>query len=468
MKTQNVRNSRKKFTVTNNQLTHSKRSKTMNASRYFQVGLVALVSLFLLSSVMLAGDFKNAGVLYNKSGKTFTVANGNFQNYNASAGKVYNAGTIQITAALKDFLNGNAVLVGYVRNDTLATAGLITVTRNYSNDIGWTQNQTGKIQLGGDLTSTGATFVTNLGEVDYDGAAAQAVYATTYGTLRLNGSGGSKTLGTGTTTASTLFEVAASNTVVVGTNTLDLNGTVTTGGSLTSAATGTVAYNGAAQSVIPANYGNLTIAGTATKTAASGTVGIASAYANLVGTTLSVVDLNLGASSTFASNAGTTKISGTATIGVGLGTNLGGTFDYTATTGTQTVASAQYTHLTISASGGTGVTLNSTYYISGNYTLSGTTARTYTGSTVRFNGAAVQVITADATGAYNNVDFFNTGEKQITGAVTVAGAALVDVSVTGAGNNGVYVMATGTLTINASGSLTNDGVLTNDGTITVN
>lgn len=88
MKTQNVRNSRKKFTVTNNQLTHSKRSKTMNASRYFQVGLVALVSLFLLSSVMLAGDFKNAGVLYNKSGKTFTVANGNFQNYNASAGKV--------------------------------------------------------------------------------------------------------------------------------------------------------------------------------------------------------------------------------------------------------------------------------------------------------------------------------------------------------------------------------------------
>lgn len=468
MKTGNLRNSRKKFTVTNNQSTHSKRSKTMNASRYFQVGIVAFVSLFLLTSVMLAGDFKNGGTLYNKATKTFTVANGHFQNYNVAAGKVYNAGTIQITAGLKDFLNGNAVLVGYVRNDTLATAGTITLTRNYVNDIGWTQNQTGTIQLGGDLTSTGATFVTNLGEVDYNGAAAQAVYTTTYNILRLNGSGGTKTLGTGTTTVSNTFQLAASNTVAVGTNTLNLNGTVTVGGSLTSGATGTVAYNGAAQSVIPANYGNLTIAGTATKTASSGTVGIASAYSNLVGTTLSVVDLNLGASSTFASNLGTTKISGTATIGVGLGTNLGGTFDYTATTGTQTVASAQYTNLTISASGGVGVTLNSTYYISGNYTLSGTTVRTYTGSTVRFNGAGAQVITADATGAYDNLEFYDTGEKQITGAVTVGGAALVDASVTGASNNGVYVTATGTLTINASGSLTNNGYITNDGTVTVN
>jgi hypothetical protein len=468
MKTQNARNERKKVAATNNQSTHIKRSKIMNASRCFRLGIFALMTVFLVSSIVLAGDFKNAGTVYNKATKTFTVANGNFQNYNAAAGKVYNAGSIQITGANKDFLNGNAVLIGYVRNDTLGVAGLITLTRNYVNDIGWTQNQTGTIQLGGDFTSTGATFVTNLGEVDYNGAAAQAVYATTYNILRLNGSGGNKTLGSGTTTASNTFQLAASNTVIVGTNTLNLDGTVTVGGALTSAATGTVAYRGAAQGVIPASYGNLTISGTATKTAASGSVGIASAYANLAGTTLSVVDLNLGAAATFAANLGTTKISGVATIAVPLTTDLGGTFDYAATTGTQTVASAQYTNLTISAAGGTGVTLNGTYYVSGNYTLSGSTTRTYTGSTVRFNGAGTQVITADLTGAYNNVDFFNTGEKQITGAVTVAGAALVDISVTGAGNNGVIVTATGSLTVNASGSLTNNGVLTNDGTITVN
>jgi fibronectin-binding autotransporter adhesin len=458
------------FTVHSSQFNNnfSKRSKIMSASTFLRTGLMTLAAIFLLASIVLGGDFKNGGVLRNKSGKTFTVANGNFQNFNTANGVVLNAGIIDITGASKNFVNGNATLFGYVSNDTAASAGTITVTGSYVNDIGGTVNGTGKIQVGVDVTSSNSNFVTSSGEVDYNGSGAQNVLSTTYGTLALNGSAGTKSLA-GDVTVSTAFTLSPSNIVAVATHTLNLNGSVTTGGSLSSATSGTVSYGGGNQNVIVGSYGNLTVAGTGTKTAGAGTVTINGLYSNLATTTLKVTDLTLASTATFTNNLGVTQVSGAMTNSLAspLATNLGGTFDFDASTGAQAIASGQYTNLTISATTTSGVTLASTYYISGNYTPSGSATRTYTGSTIRFNGASTQTIANDAN-AYDNLAFFGVGEKDINGAVTAGGAVTIDASVTGSGNNGVYVGTSGVLTINSTGSLTNDGVLTNDGTITVN
>lgn len=445
----------------------SKRSSVMNTKQVIRRALAALVSFLLLASVVLAGDFKNGGRLYNKSTKSFIVKSGNFQNYTATReGYVVNAGTINVETT-GSFLNSdNAAQDGTVNNDSsgLSSPGMINVRKNYTNYDGATTFGGGTLKIAGALTSDAALTLSSA-TVEYDSSDGgtpangdQNIYSATYGTLKALGTG-TKTL-LSTTAANTAFEVASGVTVAIGVNTLTLAGTVTATGFLTSGTTGTVEYTqSAAQDVFPASYGNLTLSGSGTKTASSGTVSIAGNYSNSV--TLSAVNFTTVTGATFTGNSGTTKASGTVTIGDGLTVDIGGTFEYT--TGGQSVASAQYTNLTISNASGT-VTLPASVYISGSYSPSGAGSRDYATSsaTLRLNGTSLQTISADASSDFYALAFFGNSQKDVTGTLATTSNFTIDASVTDA----VGVRVTGSLTV--GGNLENDGALTNEGTITVN
>ena len=97
--------------------------------------------------------------------------------------------------------------------------------------------------------------------MEYIGAAAQGVSATTYGPLKINNASG-VSLDSGTTTVNGLFTLTAGQ-FNVGNSPRVLvlnNGTSVVGGTLTSGADGTVSYNQSSdgQAVIAAQYGHLT------------------------------------------------------------------------------------------------------------------------------------------------------------------------------------------------------------------
>ncbi len=453
----------------------------MNASKMFRTAIMALIAVFLFSNMVFAGDFVNGGTLVNNTTKSVLVKTGSFLNYKTAGSKpgtVNNAGTIEIPALTKNFENGNGAIAGTVTNNIASDYGTINVRNDFNNSAtgtltnsstavvrvyhdfvhtaSGTATNTGRILIKNTL-SAGAGFTTSGGTVEFDSSGAQTIPSLTYGTLKAL-TGGTKTLA-GTTTVNTEFEAGSGVTVVVSTNTLTLAGTVTLGGSLTSATNGTVEYTGAAQNVFASNYGNLTLSGSLTKTSV-GTVSIAGSYSNSV--TLSTVGFTTVSGATFGSNTGLTKASGTVTMGDGLTVNIGGTFEYT--TAGQSVASAQYTNLTLSNGSGT-VTLPASVYISGNYTPSGAGLRDYSTSTsaLLFNGTTTtQTVSADANGTFYALAFAGDTQKDVTGTLATTSDFTIQSSVSGA----VGVRVTGDLTV--GGNLDNEGTLTNEGTITVN
>ena len=456
----------------------------MKANRMFRVGLLALISIFFLAGTMLAGDLKNGGTINNKSGQFINVKTGNFVNYTTSAGIVYNGGTILVLAATKDFTNSDGVsLQGtltntysavngfvYIGHDltngggTVSNAGTIRTYLDYLNQTGTTTN-TGSIFVSHNLTNGGGTFTTSAGMVQYDSTGplgAQSVLGTTYGVLNLHG-GGTKTFA-GDLTAHTV-DLAVGVTAAAGVTQVTFDGTVgpSPSGDIISSGIGTVSYTfGGAQNVFgggATTYSNLTLSGAGTKTA-TGAISLSGILTNAGVTTLVTTNFTASAGATLTGNAGTVKASGTVSIANGTATTVGGTFDYNGAAG-QAVAAAQYTNLTLSGTAGT-VTFPASVYISGNYNPSGAATRIYAGSTLRFNGAALQAITGDAA-SFVNLEFYAAGEKQVSGTVTTTGTFFVDVSVTGVG---LHVMAAATLT--SGGDLTNNGIITNDGTVTVN
>jgi predicted outer membrane repeat protein len=384
-------------------------------------------------------------------------------------------------------------------NNSFAVGGTLNV--NGANAI-FAPVATAVISGTGTLTGTGTARVTRTGAdaffsqytittktltnltVEYIGAAGQTASMTTYGGLKINNASG-VTLGAGTTTVNGTLTLTA-GALGVGTNTLIINnGTSVGAGSLTSAATGTVNYNqgSAGQSVIAANYGNLTFSAFTKVLASSGTIGIAGTF-NTGGIasghtiTGSTVNFNgTGAQTVPVFNFNNLTISGArggATVTLAAGTiGVAGTFTPSATavvysftgntfdfngTGAQTVAAFNYNNLTISGNrGGAAITL-----ASGNIGIAGVfnpsvTNNTFvtTGNTVIFNGAVLQTIPAFT---FNGLAINNAAGANLGGNVTVGGALTLTAGALGVGTN--------TLTLNGAVSAT-AGSLTSATTGTV-
>jgi hypothetical protein len=262
----------------------------------------------------------------------------------------------------------------------------------------------------GTLTGTGTARVTRTGAdsfftqytmptrtltnltVEYIGAAAQTASATTYFPLKITNASGVNLGGATTVNGQLTLQTGA---LGVGTQTLVINnGTTVVGGSLTSGATGTVNYNqgSAGQSVIAANYGNLTFSAFTKVLASTGTIGVAG---------------------TFNPNGVTTGH-----------TITGSTFDFNAT-GAQTVPVFNYNNLTISgARGGLTVTLASgSIGVAGTFNPSATgVVYSFIGNTIDFNGSGAQTVPVFN---YNNLTISgNRGGAAITlasGNIGIAG-----------------------------------------------
>lgn len=394
-------------------------------------------------------------------------------------------GTIQNTGGAGtpyDFDNSGAVVIynGGAQSVFTTTYDGLTVTNAGSKSLGGsitvvsalTANSSSDLSIGANLLTVNGTYSVSGGATVTGGATSD---------LTLNGSGDIAsfevtgglsdfilnrsnvvTLGADLTVADG-FTITA-GTLAVNTSTLTLNGAVTSSGTLTSAATGTVNYNKGTdvQNVLAASYGNLTFSSFA-KTLPAGTVTVAGTFTP-------------GASATH--------------------TITGNTFDFTGAT--QNVPSFNgatgYNNLTLSGAASTktatgnleiagnfdngggsdnAVTLDmglNTLVIDGTKDNSASTIKfagpsngqLFTTGTIEYSGTITQTIAGG--GNYNILTFTGTGIKSIAAATTVG--TNNDLSVP-AGITLQLAAGSSTLNLNGTSNLTVAGTLDNAGVIEV-
>ncbi|MBA4312717.1 MAG: hypothetical protein C0417_08815 [Chlorobiaceae bacterium] len=394
-------------------------------------------------------DMTNGGTLQIRT--SWTTTN---QTFTPGTGTITFAGTQTMPAAISTYNNltiniaAGTVTFGVgttVNGNLLISAGTLSVGAsnfvlnakgNFTNNAGFTQGS-GTVTLNGTTAqAVGGTTSTAFNNLTISNTSATVSANTNFsvgGTLTVNGS-------------AVLNPAAA--VVISGSGTLTGSGTVKvtrtaatadfasqytiTAKTLTNL---TVDYDAtAAQTVNELNYFNLTVSGnrgSATVTLASGTVGI---------------------SGTFTLNA-TNVVYATS----------GNTVDFNGS-GAQTITAFNYNNLTVSA---TRVTNNITWSSSSTIGIAdvlGLTAtftsgsHITTGSTIDYNGASAQSITAtSAKFSYYHLILSNTGAKSISSPVTATGNMTV--------NAGASVTVVPGVTLQVNGDIGNAGTITNNGII---
>ncbi|MFA6013491.1 MAG: DUF6701 domain-containing protein [Gallionellaceae bacterium] len=346
-------------------------------------------------------------------------------------------------------------------------------------------SNTGTLSLGGTsaITTLTATAVGNI--VNYTGAAAQTIKATTYATLNTSGAG-IKTIAAATvvnnalTNNSTLTITGALSGTGTLTNALDTSilnlGITPTIATLTATTVGnTVNYtSAAAQTIIPTTYDKLGMSGNGVKTIAAAPAAAVMVNGTLVVTggtltnnnTLTVTGVLSGTGTLAnATAASVLNLASTPTITTLTATIAGNAVNYTGTG--QTIKATSYSVLNISgtainsgtvtvasALGGAGTLTNgaaaSILNIGGTSTIAGLTA-TFVGNTVNYTGTAAQTIYPTA---YNKLGTSGAGVKTIA-AVPAAAVSVGDTLVVtgGALTNNNTLTVTGVLS--GAGSLVN-------------
>ncbi len=487
-------------------------------------------NLSIISGAVVGGTF-------NANTSTINIA-GNFVYTTGPAVPTFNAGT--------GTFNFNGVAAQSISNNASITFNNLTnsnttnpLTANGSFAVNGNLNVNGAnavfapvaaavISGTGTLTGTGTARVTRTGAdsflqqytitnktltnltVEYIGAAAQTVSATTYGGLKINNGSGA-TLG-GNVIVNNLLSLTA-GALNVATHTLTINDGTTVGtGSITSGATGTVIYNQGSigQVVLAANYGNLTFSNFS-KVLPNGTVGVASVFTPGSGgghtITNNTFNFNGAGAQTvpaFAYNSLTisgARTTNNVTLGNASSIGVAGVFSPTATfttgnyvvtnstvdfngTGAQSIPAFNFNNLTISGAR----TTNSVSLVNGgtigiagifNPTATFTSgAFVVTGNTVVYNGTSAQSLPAAFT-TYNNLTLNNVLGTSGFAGLTVQGLLRVQAgNFTSASNyhdvqidSGANLVGTDATTINVSGNWTNNsspGFVANNNTVNFN
>jgi hypothetical protein len=295
--------------------------------------------------------------------------------------------------------------------------GVINVKGNIDNSA-----KTSAATIGGtvNLTGTSAQTIGDGGTADLNFTTLKATGVSTK-TFNVN------------STVSTLLDVAA------GTSTkFDLNGkklTLQDGISNTGSATVPFAFNASgsevdyakssgAQSVFGTNYHTLTISGGSGTRTAGGAVTVASALTNNAGTILDFSAFAATLTGATINNPSDATLKAAGDVSITAGTEIGGTFEYYASTGSQSIGLAEYTNLTLSSGSGTNGLkqfANGITSVSGTYTLAGANRDYATNtSTFRYNGTN-QTLKGD--GYYNLTMLGSASDvKTADGNVSVANA----------------------------------------------
>ncbi|HWP81423.1 MAG TPA: hypothetical protein VNN76_02095 [Bacteroidota bacterium] len=346
------------------------------------------------------------------------------------------------TLSIGDNLTARAITVG----GSINVGAGATLTANAGSNV------THSITLAGNLTNDGilnfAPDADSFCSIDFAGTADQTISgsgAYTFRNITISNTSGTvfanasfSTGGTFTVNTNAIFSPGAA-AVISGAGTLTGGGTVKvtrtaatadflnqytiTNKTLTNLI---VDYDATAgQTVNALNYFTLIINGNrggSTVTFEAGTVGISNSF--IVNATSVVYDMT------------------------------GNTIDYNGS-GAQTIIAFNYNNLTSSSTGARTLASSGTIGVAGVFTP-GTNSYTITGSTVDYNGTAVQDITAFT---YNNLTTSNSGTKNLNVSVTVNNVMTVNSGST------LSVGLTGNLQV--LGNMNNNGVVNNSGTINV-
>lgn len=366
-----------------------------------------------------------ASTLTVNAGFTLTVTGGV-----GFANTILNSAVTHIISGLGTLTCGSMTLNNGVGsgngNSTNLTSTITNLTVSGVVTVGSNTKQSCTVSIGGTTVNIGSVSVTNNAQ---SGNAALTISSTnlslTSGTIVLNGTGGG---GKGTFTA-----------------------TVTST---------SVNYSGAAQTVFPSTYTNLTLSGSGTKTLAAATTVNAALRVNAgvtlanggfaIGTPTSVT-LENGISSSTISGAGLLTLGGNVTVNNIAGTGTGATISCPVALGatrTITVDDETTSAVDLSMSGiVSGITFGITKAGAGTLTLSG--ANTYSGLTTISAG----ILKLGATGGATNTPLGTTG----AGTSVTSGAAL---------DLGGFLLGTSeALTLNGTG-VSSGGALMNSGAAT--
>jgi predicted outer membrane repeat protein len=441
-------------------------NSTMNVAGNLTIGAAAIVGATFngnTGTVNIQGNF----VLNPPGGTPATTLNagtGTF-NFNGTGAQSITNGTSITFFNLTDsnttqpltFNNSLAVNGNLTANGATATLAPVagTVISGTGTLTGTGTARVTRIAATADFLSqytiTNKTL-TNL-TVDYVGTAAQVLSAFTYGPLKITNANGVN-LG-GTATVNGLLTLT-SGALGVGTNTLNINNGSSVGaGSLTSGATGTVNYgqgsNG--QSVLAANYGNLTFSNFTKTLPSVGTVQIRGTFTTGAagGHTLagSTVEFNGASAQTLPSNFTTYNnltLNNTAGVTGFAGLIVQNLLRVQAGTFT---SSSTYNNVQIDSGAILAGVAATTINITGNWTNNGTFNAN--GNTVNFNGSALQSLGGSSATTFNNLTINNGAGVNLGNNATVAGTLTL--------TSGALAVGTSTLTINGAataggGSLT--------------
>ena len=473
---------------------------------------------------------------YSQSSGTFT---GNNATFNITGNFAYTGGTFTAGTSTFNFNGGGAQSISTSSAITfsnlsdsntaqpLAVNGSINASSNLTINANTTFAPVAAAVIGGTGTLTGSGIVrvtratgtndfltqytitnktlTNL-TVDYVGAGAQGVSATTYGNLRINNASGASL--SGNVVVGGMLALQSGN-LAVGTNILTLNGgVVSTGGTLSSSATGTVNYNQSTngQVVLSGSYGNLTFSNF-NKDLTNANINIAGAFTPGTGTAVTTgttITFNGAALQTIPvfnynnlglNNAAGANLGGSVTVGGSLTLTNGplnvltntltlngaasqtsgvltssatGTVNYNQGSNDQAILSGSYGNLIFSnfTKDLTGRTVS----VAGVFTPGTAVGHTITGSTFIYNGTAAQTLPAGFA-TYNNLTLNNTAGTTGFAGLTVNGLLLVQAGTFTSSstynnvqiNAGATLAGTNATTINVSGNWVNNGTFTASG-----
>jgi hypothetical protein len=398
------------------------RTVTVSGDLALSGGTLNMSAASVAGTLNVAGNFSHtAGTITETStGSGAIVFNGTGTETYTSGGTVSN--TINFT------VNSGSILQMVADGTTVTGGG--TFTLSSGSTLGITSaNGITSSAASGNIQVTGARTFNTGANYTYNGSADQVTgdgLPATVNNLTISNSGNTVTLSNGVAVSGTL--ALSAGTLAVGSNTLTLNGSVTSGGALTSGATGTVSYNqgSAGQTVLAANYGNLTFSNY-NKTLPSGTVGIAGTFTagSATGHTISGSTINFnGSSQSIPAFNGSTgynnlTISGTGTKTLSVSLNISG--DLTVSAGSLDLGSytANRTSVggTLTVSSGATLSIGGTGTIPSNYSTHSIGAT----STINYYGTTQTISTLNSSQNYGSLTISGSGTATLAGTVGVAG-----------------------------------------------